>query len=75
MAKTSAQRQKEYRERHGIVKQVNVNLTQSQWETVCECLEKAKFEGSAKEFYAAALVQGSKFRANAGQGKKIKSKK
>lgn len=75
MAKTSAQRQKEYRERHGIVKQVNVNLTKSQWETVCECLKKAKFEGSAKEFYVAALIQGAKFRANAGQGKKIKSKK
>jgi hypothetical protein len=68
----SAERQKKWREKHGIVKTVTVHLNQEQADVIAKCLEAMQWEGSSMEFYAAALCQGAKFRANAGNNKKVK---
>lgn len=74
MSLSPAERKRAQRARAGLALTVTVELTEDEARTLAECFEVQGHFGSKKEFYAAALVRGSKFVANAGtqRGAKIR---
>jgi len=72
MPMTPAERQRKCREKKGRRFCVTVFLSADELAQLNEAWQLQRSEGIKGDFLAAALLQGVKFRANSGNGKKIK---